>query len=99
MYAIPNLIPAHWPRLIQAGLTPIRDEKREAQIARAAHARNCRQSKRALLKAQGDLFDQKNGEIETRTGARSATARGSISPFFALESNPSFFVRGRSSTA
>ena len=48
---------------------------------------------------QADLFQQENGEIVTRTGARSATARGSISPFFAPESKASFFVRGRSSTA
>ena len=67
MYGLPQITPDHWPRLILAGYTRTRDEKLEAQRARAAHARYCRMAP--------------------------------ISQFFAPETEASFFVRGRSSTA
>lgn len=105
MYAIPYSSPDHWPRLIMDGLGNLwicRQDKAaqlEAQRARAAHARSCRQAKAEFLLKQADLFAQETQEIGTRTGARSATARAPISPFSAPETEAAFFVRGRSSTA
>lgn len=57
------------------------------------------QRQRAFQEKQLPLFDQVNDESGVRNARGTSAARTPDSSFSALDSDPSFFVRGRSSTA